>query len=303
MKSEFSTGWTPIQKNSSSTPVRHQTELHQSNSHHLSHPLSHPPSPSSLLTPRTAAPTNRAISFAASFRSVFNRDRDRAPHRAASTNSLRSAYSASSSTKPPLYAAHADSSSLHPYAAMVAAPLPVVSSHDASDEEEECPVCLEPLSSSFRLPGEKPHIVPECGHALHEVSSGLPLPPPPPSTSASNAITVQRRCAVVAGTAGCVVFGSTALFPTSFSPLVASRYLLVVPGILHAVLPSLQGLVNGACVALLVAVVRSAASVSLYSHSSAYDARRPREKRFLAILGSIGQAMHGLPLQWPRNGV
>ena len=53
---------------------------------------------------------------------------------------------------------------------MVAAPLPVVSSHDASDEEEECPVCLEPLSSSFRLPGEKPHIVPECGHALHEVS-------------------------------------------------------------------------------------------------------------------------------------
>lgn len=38
---------------------------------------------------------------------------------------------------------------------------------DDSDEGE-CPVCLEPLSFSFRLPGEKPHIVPECGHALHE---------------------------------------------------------------------------------------------------------------------------------------
>ena len=58
----------------------------------------------------------------------------------------------------------------HPYATMPPAPLPVVSNHDPCDEEEECPVCLEPLSFSFRLPGEKPHIVPECGHALHEVS-------------------------------------------------------------------------------------------------------------------------------------
>ncbi len=52
---------------------------------------------------------------------------------------------------------------------MAHAPLPVVSSHDSSEDEEDCPVCLEPLSFSFRLPGEKPHIVPECGHALHEV--------------------------------------------------------------------------------------------------------------------------------------
>lgn len=37
-----------------------------------------------------------------------------------------------------------------------------------SDTADTCPVCLEPLSFSFRLPGEKPHIVPECGHALHE---------------------------------------------------------------------------------------------------------------------------------------
>lgn len=47
---------------------------------------------------------------------------------------------------------------------------PTMSSHDL-DDEAECPVCLEPLSFSFRLPGEKPHVVPECGHALHEVSA------------------------------------------------------------------------------------------------------------------------------------
>jgi len=47
--------------------------------------------------------------------------------------------------------------------------MPIASSRDVVDEEAECPVCLEPLSFSFRLPGEKPHIVPECGHALHEV--------------------------------------------------------------------------------------------------------------------------------------
>lgn len=33
-------------------------------------------------------------------------------------------------------------------------------------EEVICPVCCESLRN--RLPGEKPHIVPECGHGLHE---------------------------------------------------------------------------------------------------------------------------------------
>lgn len=37
------------------------------------------------------------------------------------------------------------------------------------DDTVECPVCCESLSATFRLPGEKPHIVPECGHTLHEV--------------------------------------------------------------------------------------------------------------------------------------
>ncbi|EJD34907.1 hypothetical protein AURDEDRAFT_117524 [Auricularia subglabra TFB-10046 SS5] len=49
---------------------------------------------------------------------------------------------------------------------MPPAPAPVVNPH--ADVEQECPVCLEPLSFSFRLPGEKPHVIPECGHALHE---------------------------------------------------------------------------------------------------------------------------------------
>ncbi|EIM86591.1 uncharacterized protein STEHIDRAFT_79088 [Stereum hirsutum FP-91666 SS1] len=62
---------------------------------------------------------------------------------------------------------------------MVSAPLPVVSSHDATEDEAECPVCLEPLSFSFRLPGEKPHIVPECGHALHEACFTAVYGPPP----------------------------------------------------------------------------------------------------------------------------
>lgn len=57
----------------------------------------------------------------------------------------------------------------HPYASNSPAPTPIVS-QDTNEPDEVCPVCLESLSFSFRLPGEKPHIVPECGHALHEVS-------------------------------------------------------------------------------------------------------------------------------------
>lgn len=58
-------------------------------------------------------------------------------------------------------------------------PIPVVSSHSVLDDDDECPVCLEPLSFSFRLPGEKPHIVPECGHALHEACFTAVYGPPP----------------------------------------------------------------------------------------------------------------------------
>ncbi|RXK35375.1 hypothetical protein M231_07365 [Tremella mesenterica] len=41
----------------------------------------------------------------------------------------------------------------------------VVSSEEV--DEETCPVCVESLSFTFRLPGEKAPIVPECGHSLH----------------------------------------------------------------------------------------------------------------------------------------
>ena len=37
---------------------------------------------------------------------------------------------------------------------------------DASNDDENCPVCLESLA--MRLHGEKPHVVPICGHKLRE---------------------------------------------------------------------------------------------------------------------------------------
>lgn len=82
-----------------------------------------------------------------------------------SLQSPRSLYSASPS--PALSSSSASSTTIQPYS-MVSTPHHHNSVHDM-DDEGECPVCLEPLSFSFRLPGEKPHIVPECGHALHEV--------------------------------------------------------------------------------------------------------------------------------------
>lgn len=57
-----------------------------------------------------------------------------------------------------------------PPATMAPGPLPVVRNDPSADSDEDCIICGESLSFSFRLPGEKPHIVPECGHALHEVS-------------------------------------------------------------------------------------------------------------------------------------
>ncbi|GHJ88476.1 hypothetical protein NliqN6_4878 [Naganishia liquefaciens] len=34
--------------------------------------------------------------------------------------------------------------------------------------ENTCSICGESLDASFRLPGEKAHVIPECGHVLHE---------------------------------------------------------------------------------------------------------------------------------------
>lgn len=48
--------------------------------------------------------------------------------------------------------------------------LALVSTEDDRDGDVTCPVCVEPMGFTYRLPGEKPPIIPECGHALHEVS-------------------------------------------------------------------------------------------------------------------------------------
>lgn len=143
--SPSSTGWTS----------RNQLDPHLS---HPTHPL---PSPSSAhSSPRIHSKQPGVIrnSTLKVFQSVFGRQQSRS-----SANSLHSLHSGGSASLvdisvPPLFVP------------MPPAPLPVVSSHESADDEQECPVCLEPLSFSFRLPGEKPHVVPECGHSLHEVS-------------------------------------------------------------------------------------------------------------------------------------
>jgi hypothetical protein len=143
------------------------------------HSFASPPLPPSAYTePRTApkppAPAPRA----------YNAQQPpyRAPQRQPSlgSGSLRSAYSAHSAPAyapagspgppPPLpdTASSHHSGGAHPYGGMNAGGN-VLGHRDDDDDERECPVCLEPLSFSFHLPGEKPHIVPECSHALHEV--------------------------------------------------------------------------------------------------------------------------------------
>ncbi|KAG5735198.1 Rho guanine nucleotide exchange factor scd1 [Termitomyces sp. T112] len=87
--------------------------------------------------------------------------------------SLRSAHSSTTASS------SSHSRPVHPFSPMPVAPLPVVSARHPVEVEAECPVCLEPLSFSFRLPGEKPHIVPECSHALHEACFTAVYGPPP----------------------------------------------------------------------------------------------------------------------------
>ncbi|PPQ73569.1 hypothetical protein CVT26_010370 [Gymnopilus dilepis] len=121
-------------------------------------------SPTPPLTPTYTSP--RLAPKPPGFRAVFRKS--------AKPPSVRSAYSASTTTS-----SSDNHSAIHPYSGVHMAPLPVVSNHNAPDDDDECPVCLEPLSFSFRLPGEKPHIVPECGHALHEACFTAVYGPPP----------------------------------------------------------------------------------------------------------------------------
>ena len=110
-----------------------------------------PPLTPSYISPRlTPLPPTANKSFKASFHTVFRKQ-----------------------PKPSPSLSFTENSSPHPYSSSYMPPLPVVSNHSGVEDDDECPVCLEPLSFSFRLPGEKPHIVPECGHALHEVGPFL----------------------------------------------------------------------------------------------------------------------------------
>lgn len=48
-------------------------------------------------------------------------------------------------------------------------PVSVVSEETSTAEDSEtCPICVESLNASYKLPGEKAHVIPDCGHALHE---------------------------------------------------------------------------------------------------------------------------------------
>ena len=133
-----------------------------------------PSLPGSAYTSPRPAP--KAPSITSSIRSVFASQRkskgpaahDLGPSGSTSALSLRSGDLSDSSQITATYS--------HPYSLTDNPKMPMMSSRDATEEEAECPVCLEPLSFSFRLPGEKPHIVPECGHALHEVHRSA-LPP------------------------------------------------------------------------------------------------------------------------------
>ena len=146
---------------SSNRTFQHQTSAEPSSPHDHTSPGSHRRSPIDSLHPGTPTSiTSRATAF-------FKRPRLRSASSVHSSSASDSASHENSSH--PSNAHYSDAPSIvHPFSSMVAAPVPVVSNPDTEDEKD-CPVCLEPLSFSFRLPGEKPHIVPDCGHALHEV--------------------------------------------------------------------------------------------------------------------------------------
>ncbi|KAG6854270.1 hypothetical protein C0991_008963 [Blastosporella zonata] len=156
MRSTSTNSWISRSHRDSPTPSDHSNKFHQQ------------PLTPTFIAPRNAplppgAPSPSKSPFK-TFQSVF-----RKPNRAPSTHS---AYSTSTSNS-------SENLTHHPYNNMHLAPIPVVSARENVEDEAECPVCLEPLSFSFRLPGEKPHIVPECGHALHEACFTAVYGPPP----------------------------------------------------------------------------------------------------------------------------
>ena len=119
-----------------------------------------PPLTPTFISPRLAPlPPQRSDSFKASFNSVLRTQPTSPPLKSDTASTITPSD---------------ENNSGRTYSPAYMPPIPVVKNHSAVEDDDECPVCLEPLSFSFRLPGEKPHIVPECGHALHEVCQSYP---------------------------------------------------------------------------------------------------------------------------------
>lgn len=116
-------------------------------------------------------PVPKVPSISSSIRSVFSPERKnkRSALLGIGSPASASALSLRETVLSDTSSSQITSSYSHPLSLYDTKHMPIISSRDPPDEEAECPVCLEPLSFSFRLPGEKPHIVPECSHALHEV--------------------------------------------------------------------------------------------------------------------------------------
>jgi hypothetical protein len=45
----------------------------------------------------------------------------------------------------------------------------VVAEVDGDTNGYKCPVCVERIGAEYRIKGEKPDVIPECGHAIHHV--------------------------------------------------------------------------------------------------------------------------------------
>lgn len=56
-------------------------------------------------------------------------------------------------------------------AALAVAPLAlVVTEEEEDDDAYKCPVCVEKMGAEYRIQGEKPDVIPECGHSIHHVN-------------------------------------------------------------------------------------------------------------------------------------
>lgn len=50
----------------------------------------------------------------------------------------------------------------------------VIAETDGDNNGYKCPVCVERIGAEFRMKGEKPDVIPECGHAIHHVRRKKP---------------------------------------------------------------------------------------------------------------------------------